>query len=134
MLSERSLDIPKATKKRYFVVRTNGTTKFNFPDEFSAARGQKWVHVLGAYLYKEDSQNSNVYERPNYVWLHASFVEDDPYEDSLVCLCNKEDGDRRKYEIFSQTKYFTIWLTDFAGLPLTLNSKTHLLLDLMLEY
>ena len=129
-----SLDTAIEHKKRYFIIRTNGQTKFEFPQEFAAARGRKWVYVLGAHLYKEDSESASVYERPNYCWLHASFVEDDPYENGLVMLCNNETGDRKKYEQFSSTKYFTVWLEDFAGQSLPLNTHTWLILDMMLEW
>ena len=126
--------LTSVTKKRYFVIHTNNKTKFEYPAEFAAARGRRWVHVLGAHLYVEDSNNNTIYERPNFAWLHASFVQDDPYLDHIVCLCNDERGDRKKYEQYSNDRYLDVWITDFAQQPLPLNSRTHLLVELMLEY
>ena len=121
-------------KKRYFVIHTNGQTKFDYPQDFQASRNKKYVHVLGAYVYVEDSDDPELYERPNFCWLHASFVQDDPYEDHLVMLCNDEKGDRRKYEQFSNDRSFDVWLTDFSMQRLPLQGNTHLIIDLLLEY
>ena len=122
------------TKKRYFIIHTNEQTIFDYPYEFQASQNKKYVHVINAHLYKEDIDDPTIFERPNFVFLHATFVQDDPYEDHIVCKCNSEDGDRKKYEQFSNDNKFTIWLTDYSGERLEIFEKIHLILELMLEY
>ena len=125
--------MPEITK-RYFVIHTNGQTEFDYPTEFINSQNKKYVHVLNAQLYVEDIDNPNIFERPNYAFLHASFVQDMPYCDSMVVMCNDESGDRKKYQQFSKDRTFRVWLTDYAMNPLNFQDNVHLIVSLMLEY
>ena len=119
-------------QKRYYTIRTKAQTIFQYPEHFIRSGRRKFVHVIAAHLFVTDEDNN--YSKPTMCSLHASFVQDDDYENGFVCMINTPLYKRKKYEQFNNERSFRIWLEDYDGNPMTLTEDTTLILELMLEY
>ena len=113
-------------------VSINTSGIFKYPDHFISSGRRKFVHVIAAHLYVTDEDDN--FSKPSLCSLHASFVQDDDYENGYVCMTNEPLYKRKKYEQFNNVKEFKIWFQDYLGNPMSLDSSTTLILELMLEF
>lgn len=91
----------------------NGKTKyeFNFPIEFYAAKGDKWVELRYCYALFDKYLMSDIV-------LHSDLIKRDNYLDSSISVINVLNNGAKpdKYLIPpGSSKHFSVWFTDLKG-------------------
>ena len=120
-------------QKRYF---TTNELVNDYPIEFVASRNRKFVHVIACHLFVDDPIVDDTIEKfsvPQFVRLHSDFIQDSPYLDYYVCMCNQILPKRKKYEQFNSERKFKVWFRNYDGNELDM-STVHFVLELLLEY
>lgn len=120
-------------QKRYF---TTDKCVNEYPYEFTASRNKRFVHVIACHLFVDDPAVEDTIERfsvPQFVRLHADFIQDSCYLDSYVCMCNQVLPKRKKYEQFNNERGFKLWFRNYDGSQLDMTNM-HFVLELLLEY
>ena len=92
--------------KTYFI-----TKKYNniLPSEFTNSLNKRYI----SFQYCRATCNGYL---DGETEMHASFIQRDEYEDSLVWYANlTPPDDNRKYEFVGTKREFRIWFTDAEG-------------------
>lgn len=123
--------LPKEpTVKRYFITDQLVST---LPSVFINSRNKKQIVVINCRFFFIDKEtigeppNDREVESiltPQFITLHADFIHDERYMDSMVIFCNEPVIKRKKYEQLSSQRKITLWFKTLDGQTLNIETDT----------